>query len=208
MTGGLGQKDVGKGAIVSLPHLWHLSPSWGCCDYLVKIATVNTQAKLTMANDPLTGTESASSAVFAHIEFDTIHPQPPTPIPHPHTNTPRATITTMCSRSDSSIFLISCQKAISWGGGQGAVSYTMDACAWDSQASITGAKWWTMVSTSTWNNTAEASVGLRVPFQAEHKSLKESVFYDIKAKGQKHTKIAAVQKLLNMSTKRLISSDI
>lgn len=94
------------------------------------------------------------------------------------------------------------------GGGQGAVSYTMDACAWDSQASITGAKWWTMVSTSTWNNTAEASVGLRVPFQAEHKSLKESVFYDIKAKGQKHTKIAAVQKLLNMSTKRLISSDI
>lgn len=103
---------MGKGAIVCLPQLWYLSPSWGCCDYLVKIATLSTQTKLTMANDPLTVRESASSAVFAHIEFDTILPQP-----HPHTNTPTATITTMCSRADS-IFLISCQKAISWGVGR------------------------------------------------------------------------------------------
>lgn len=73
----------GKGAIVCLPHLWHLSTSWGCCDYLVKIATLSTRTKLTMANDPLTGTESASSAVFAHIEFDTIHPQPPPTQTHP-----------------------------------------------------------------------------------------------------------------------------
>ncbi len=36
----------------------HLSPSWGCCDYLVEIATLSTQTKLTMANDPWTGIDS------------------------------------------------------------------------------------------------------------------------------------------------------
>lgn len=36
----------------------HLFPSWGCCDYLVKIAILSTQTKLTMANDPLTGIDS------------------------------------------------------------------------------------------------------------------------------------------------------
>lgn len=36
----------------------HLSPSWGCCDYLVEFASQSTQTKLTMANDPWTGIDS------------------------------------------------------------------------------------------------------------------------------------------------------
>lgn len=36
----------------------HLSPSWGCCDYLVEIATLSAQTKLTVANDPWTGIDS------------------------------------------------------------------------------------------------------------------------------------------------------
>jgi len=36
----------------------HLSPSWGCYDYLVEIATLSTQTKLSMANDPWTGIDS------------------------------------------------------------------------------------------------------------------------------------------------------
>lgn len=38
--------------------VWPLSPSWGCCDYLVEITTLSTRTKLTMANDPWTGIDS------------------------------------------------------------------------------------------------------------------------------------------------------
>lgn len=58
VTGGLGQKDTEKGGGLCVLCAWHLPPSWGCCDYLVKIATLSTQTKLTMANDPLTDIDS------------------------------------------------------------------------------------------------------------------------------------------------------
>lgn len=74
----------------------HLSPSWGCCDYLVEIATLSTQTKLTMANDPWTGIDSCRKCrqCSLHPEWirylHCIGPFPPCPFPPWLTHTPTA----------------------------------------------------------------------------------------------------------------------
>lgn len=81
----------------------HLSPSWGCCDYLVEIATLSTQTKLTMANDPWTGIDSCRKCRQCSLHPEWIrylHCIGPLPLlPDTHTHTLSPTVRFQCDLS-------------------------------------------------------------------------------------------------------------
>lgn len=140
MTGAEGHGERRRLCVL---HAWHLFPSWGCCDYLVKIATLSTQTKLTMANDPLTGIDSWRKCQQCSLHPHWIRFHPPSPATHRHKYEHHHHVLTIWFIYFSDIMSEGYQLG---GGGVGALSVTQWKCVSETPSpllhGLNGERWY------------------------------------------------------------------
>lgn len=137
----------------------HPSPSWGCCDYLVEIATLSTQTKSTMANDPWTGIDSCRKCRQCSLHPEWIrylHCIGPCLHSPTHLHTPPP------PRAPNVIYLVVFRYQARMLSAGRVCQLHNESGSESPNPLFAGAKWWAMVVKLKRNNTQEVFKGPRL----------------------------------------------